>query len=205
MKGIVLLGPPGAGKGTQAVRLAGELGVPHVSTGEILRGAVAEGTALGRAAKAVMEAGGLVSDEIVLGIVEDRLRRPDCASGFVLDGFPRTVAQAASLDPLLMRLGAETCVVNIAVPQAELEARILLRRQELGRKDDSTAAFGRRLEVYRSESEPLLAWYGGRVISISGVGARSAIFARLLAAVSTAAAPTAPVAPVAVVGGVRCA
>jgi len=130
---LILLGPPGAGKGTQAVRLAQELGVPHVSTGAILRQAVAEKTPLGLQAKAVMDAGQLVSDEIMLGIIRERLGRPDCRKGYILDGYPRTLAQARALDTILASQashaeGAPLLVVNVDVEPEELVRRIAGRR-----------------------------------------------------------------------------
>lgn len=183
MNAIILLGPPGSGKGTQAVRLAESLGLPHISTGAILRQAVDEGTELGKAAREIMEAGGLVSDELVLGIVEERIGAPDCRRGFILDGYPRNEAQARALDEVLSRLGATGCIVNIAVPRAELSARIRGRRTTDGRQDDSEEAFRRRLEVYESESYPLLGHYGSRAVNIPGSGSRDEVFARLLSAV----------------------
>lgn len=182
MEAIVLLGPPGAGKGTQAVRLAASLGIPHISTGQILRRAVAEDTPLGRLAKEVMEAGGLVSDRVMLGIIEERLGESDCSRGFILDGYPRNRAQGEALDEVLGRLGARSRIVNLAVPREELEARIRGRRAAEGREDDNEQALLRRLEVHASESSPLLAHYGGRAESVSGVGSPDEIFERLSAA-----------------------
>lgn len=182
MHAIILLGPPGAGKGTQAARLAEALALPHISTGAILRRAVEEGTERGRAARAIMEAGGLVSDRIVLGVVEETLAAPECRSGFILDGYPRNESQAAALDGVLRRLGATGRIVNLAVPREELEARVRGRRKTAGREDDSEEAFRRRLDVYDSETRPLLDYYRQRVVAISGLGSRDQIFARLRAA-----------------------
>lgn len=189
---IILLGPPGAGKGTQAVRLAAALGAPHISTGEILRRAVAADTPLGRRAKEVMEAGRLVDDGIMLGIIEERLGEPDCAAGFILDGYPRNRAQGEALDGVLDRLGRAgrtlaRRILSLTVPRAELEARIRGRRGVEGREDDSEEALRRRLRVHAAESGPLLAWYGARAESVSGVGAPDEIFARLRAALSAPA------------------
>ena len=187
---IVLLGPPGAGKGTQAVRLAAALDAPHISTGEILRRAVAADTPLGRRAKEVMEAGRLVDDEIMLGIIEERLGEPDCAAGFILDGYPRNRAQGEALDEVLDRLGRSgraRRIVALTVPREELEARLRGRRAVEGREDDNEEALLRRLRVHAAESGPLLGYYGDRVESVSGVGAPDEIFARLRAALSAPA------------------
>ncbi len=188
MTAVVLLGPPGAGKGTQAARLSAALGLPHISTGAILREAVAEGTELGRAAREIMRRGRLVSDRIVLGIVEERVARPDCRAGFILDGYPRNRAQAEALDRVLDRLGAAPRLVNIAVPRAELEQRLLRRQQLEGREDDASDAARQRFAVHAAESRPMLAWYGGRVVEVSGVGSRADIFARLRSALDGAVA-----------------
>lgn len=196
MNAIILLGAPGSGKGTQAMRLAESLGLPHISTGAILRQAVADGTELGRTARDIMAAGRLVSDEIVLGIVEERISAPDCARGFILDGYPRNRAQARALAKVLSRLGATEWIANIAVPPEELAARVRGRRGTDGRQDDSEESFRRRLGVYESESLPLLDFYGDRVVNIAGLGSRDDVFGRLCAALpvglSFAAAPPAP-------------
>ncbi|MDE2711316.1 MAG: adenylate kinase [Acidobacteria bacterium] len=188
MNAIILLGAPGSGKGTQAERLAESLGLPHISTGAILRQAVADGTELGRAARDIMAAGRLVSDEIVLGIVEERVSAPDCRRGFILDGYPRNRAQARALGEVLSRLGATEWIANIAVPAAELAARVRGRRGTDGRQDDSEDAFRRRLEVYESESLPLLDYYGDRAVNVSGLGSRDEVFSRLCAALPFATA-----------------
>ena len=189
MNAIILLGAPGSGKGTQAERLAESLGLPHISTGAILRQAVADGTELGLAARGIMAAGRLVSDEIVLGIVEERISAPDCNHGFILDGYPRNQAQARALGEVLSRLGAVEWIANIAVPAEELAARVRGRRGTDGRQDDSEEAFRRRLEVYESESLPLLDYYGERAANISGLGSRDEVFRCLCAALPFATAP----------------
>ncbi len=188
MNAVILLGAPGSGKGTQAERLAESLGLPHISTGAILRQAVADGTELGVAARDIMAAGRLVSDEIVLGIVEERVSAPDCRRGFILDGYPRNRAQARALGEVLARLGATEWIANIAVPAEELAARVRGRRGTDGRQDDSEDAFRRRLEVYESESLPLLDYYGDRAVNIPGLGSRDEVFGRLCAALPFAAA-----------------
>ncbi len=180
MNAIILLGPPGAGKGTQAARLAEALSVPHISTGAILRKAVEEGTELGRAAREIMEAGGLVSDRIVTGIVEERLAAADCGRGFILDGYPRNESQATALDEVLERLGAIGRILNIAVSHQELMARVRERRQQDGREDDKEDAFRRRLDVYETETQPLLDYYQDRVMPVCGLGSREEIYDRVM-------------------------
>ncbi|MGI9520891.1 MAG: adenylate kinase [Hyphomicrobiaceae bacterium] len=175
---IILLGPPGAGKGTQAGRLVEERGLIQLSTGEMLRGAVAAGTPIGLKAKAVMEAGDLVSDDIVVGIVSDRIDQPDCARGFILDGFPRTVGQADALDRLLIAKGLELdAVIEILVDEDALLGRIEKRVADtlaVGgsvRKDDSPEAFKQRLVAYRELTAPLSEFYArsGRLKTVDGM------------------------------------
>ena len=163
---IILLGPPGAGKGTQSARIVERFGIPQLSTGDMLRAAVAAGTPVGLEAKAIMESGGLVPDAVVVGIVADRIEEPDARNGFILDGFPRTVEQAAALDRMLERknLALDT-VVELAVDEDALVGRIAKRAAETAargepvRKDDTPEVFKTRLEAYRALTAPLSAYY----------------------------------------------
>lgn len=186
---LVLLGPPGAGKGTQAQRLSEALGVPHISTGVILREAVAEGSELGMKAKEVMDAGHLVSDEIMLGIIQERLAQKDCERGFILDGFPRTIPQAKALDELLEARPDRPPVVvaNLELDEEELRRRIAGRRNEAGRSDDAEETVLSRFQVYQEKTRPLLDYYGERVAPIDGKGSVDEVFQRLEALVREAA------------------
>jgi len=179
---LLLLGPPGAGKGTQAERLVSRLGIPQVSTGDMLRAAVAAGTAIGERAKAVMERGELVPDEIVIGVAEERLARPDAQRGFVLDGFPRTAAQAEALDAILERMGTplERCVA-IVVDDDEIVQRLLRRARIEGRSDDNEATIRNRMRVYREQTEPLVAYYRERGLlrEVDGQGSVEAVAKRI--------------------------
>ncbi|MDI4657921.1 adenylate kinase [Xanthobacter autotrophicus] len=166
---LVLLGPPGAGKGTQAQRLVTRHGIVQLSTGDMLRAAVAAGTPVGLKAKAVMDAGGLVSDEIVIGIIAERLDAPDAKNGFILDGFPRTVAQAEALDHLLADKGMKLdAVIELVVDQEKLVNRILNRaaeahaKGEAVRKDDDPVVFKTRLEAYNRDTAVVAPYYKAR-------------------------------------------
>ncbi|MDT8902666.1 adenylate kinase [Anaeroselena agilis] len=184
---ILLMGPPGAGKGTQAALLVEKYSIPHISTGDMFRAAVKEGTPLGLEAKRYMDAGGLVPDSVTIGIVKERLAKPDCQAGFILDGFPRTLEQAAALDKTLTELGIRlTRVVNITVPDDELVRRMTGRRICKGcgatyhvafnppaaadkcdkcggeifqRADDKEETVAKRLEVYQAQTQPLIGYY----------------------------------------------
>ena len=179
---ILLLGAPGAGKGTQADRLRKTLALPHVSTGDMLREAVAAESEMGKKAKAVMEAGQLVSDDIVIEICEERLTQPDARAGFILDGFPRTLAQAEALDALLERLGTPLeCCLAIRVEAEELVQRLLKRAQIEGRTDDKEETIRERMTVYEVQTAPLLSYYRERGLlrEVEGLGSIEDISMRL--------------------------
>lgn len=183
---LLFLGPPGAGKGTQAAMLARALGVPHLSTGEMLRRSVAEGTALGMRAEGIMAAGDLVPDDLVVAMVEERLAEPDATCGFLLDGFPRNVAQAEALASALGE-GAIEMVLLLEVDEEELVSRLLGRAAELGRTDDNEETIRRRLEVYRAETAPLVAHYpqtGIEVAAVDGTGSIDEVFSRIVVALT---------------------
>ena len=209
---IVLLGAPGSGKGTQAQKLMVDQQIPQISTGDMLRAAVAEGTEFGRQAKAVMEAGQLVSDDIVLGIIKDRLAAPDVANGFILDGFPRTEKQAADLDLLLREIGQpldtavlmdvdfdvlmkrltgrRTCSVtgkllNIYFsPQSEIDECLQAGGELIQRADDNEETIGNRLDVYRTQTEPVIDFYRERkqLLTVDADGPIDDVYDRLCAA-----------------------
>jgi adenylate kinase len=208
---IVLLGAPGSGKGTQAQRLQAKYGVPQVSSGDLLRDSVARGTELGRKAKAVMDAGQLVSDDIVLGLIRDRLRKPDAARGFILDGFPRNIDQANSLNALLKELGQPVdAVLLLDVRRETLIQRLAGRRtcptcgtvynihsmpagantcsrdgaQLYQRPDDKEEVVAKRLEVYQNQTQPLIEHYSklGLLRVVAGEGALEEVFERMEAA-----------------------
>lgn len=179
---IILIGPPGAGKGTQCQRLIDHLRVPHLSTGEMLRAAIRAGTAEGKQAREYMEHGQLVPDPLVLGMVTRRLEAPDCRAGCLLDGFPRTLAQAEMLDDLLERRAMTVDgVIELAVPRDELIRRMLARKRD----DDDPEIFSKRIASFETQTAPLLEYYGrqGKLASIDGLGSAEEIFGRVKAAV----------------------
>ena len=209
---IIMLGPPGAGKGTQAKMLVEKLGIPQISTGDMLRAAVKEGTPMGLKAKEYMDGGKLVPDEVVIGIMKDRLGADDCAKGFILDGFPRTIPQAEALDKVLAEMGKKIeYVVNVAVPESELLDRLTGRRtcKKCGamyhvkfnppkqegvcdkcggelyqRDDDKEETILNRLKVYNDQTAPLIEYYErqGVLVNIDGSKEIKEIFAEICAA-----------------------
>lgn len=159
---LILMGPPGSGKGTQAERLVERFSIPQLSTGDMLRAAVSAGTELGNAAQKTMKEGGLVSDELVIGIISARIRQPDCAYGFILDGFPRTLGQAHALDNMLADACLKLdCVLNLDVPAEELFARIEARAaaSATARADDNAEILKTRIENYQTQTLPILEHY----------------------------------------------
>ncbi|MGW0183103.1 adenylate kinase [Nocardia sp. NPDC003345] len=176
---VVLLGPPGAGKGTQAVLLSEKLGVPHISTGDLFRANIGEQTPLGLEAKQYMDAGELVPSDVTNRMVRSRVGEPDASRGFVLDGYPRTVDQADALAKILDELGSELdAVLCFVVSEDTVVERMLAR----GRSDDNEDTIRTRLRVYRDETEPLLNYYDGLVVTVDGVGEVDEVNTRALEA-----------------------
>ncbi len=185
---LILLGPPGAGKGTQAQRLVEKHHIPQLSTGDMLRAAVAAKTPIGIKAKDVMDSGGLVSDEIVVGIIKDRIAEPDAKNGFILDGFPRTVAQAEALDTMLKAEGLKLdAVIELVVDQNALVHRIVKRAEEAKaagqpvRKDDDPEVFKTRLEAYNRDTAVVAPYYEkvGKLTKIDGMQAMDQVSAAI--------------------------
>lgn len=168
---LIFLGPPGAGKGTQAKKLSGFCKVPHISTGDILRAAVAQQTDLGKKAKHYMDTGELVPDELILDLIRERLTTEDALEGWILDGFPRNVDQATFLSELLLEIDQPfDCAVNLEVPDEVIISRLVQRGAQEGRSDDTEGTIKNRLEVYRQRTEPLIDFYRGRqqLFSVDG-------------------------------------
>jgi adenylate kinase len=191
---LILLGPPGAGKGTQAQRLVAKHGIVQLSTGDMLRAAVAAGTPVGQRAKAIMDRGDLVSDDVMIDIIADRIGWPDSANGFILDGFPRTIAQADALSDLLAKKGLKLdAVIEIAVDEAILRDRVAGRARETGgaRADDTLETLSKRLAVYRAQTAPVADYYRrkGMLKTVDGMGTMdqvSAVIENLLSAATEA-------------------
>lgn len=182
------MGPPGAGKGTQAKILIERFGISQISTGDILRAAIKAGTRLGEEAKKYMDAGELVPDSVVIGIVEERIKEPDCAKGFLLDGFPRTVLQAEALESMLAKMGRKIDhAVNLSVPDEEVIQRLLDRAVKEGRSDDTEPVIRNRIKTYNDQTRPLIDFYRNRGIlkEVDGLGELSVITERILAALKT--------------------
>ena len=187
---ILLLGPQGSGKGTQANRIAAEYGIPHIASGDMLRAAMAAGTPLGLKVKPIYDAGELVPDEIMVGLIRERLEEPDTNDGFALDGFPRTIRQAEALDATLREIGRElTVVFALQVPDGICVERLLGRATVEGRPDDTPEAIRKRLEIYHRETEPVIEHYRtqGILVTIHGEGTPNEVFAELQAALEQAA------------------
>lgn len=182
---MVIMGPPGAGKGTQAVEVAAQLGIPHISTGEIFRSHLSQGTPLGIAAGMYMDRGNYVPDRITNAMVRNRLAQPDTANGFLLDGYPRTLDQVAVLDEMLADVGLKLDnVVELTVDTEEVVKRLLKRAQDQGRADDTEEVIRRRMEVYREQTEPLTRVYAdqGILVEVDGMGTIDEVRDRVLAA-----------------------
>jgi len=179
---VVLLGPPGAGKGTQAEKLAENLEIPHLSTGELFRHNISTGTKLGLEAKRYLDAGDLVPSELTNELVDDRLNDPDVGEGFILDGYPRSVPQAQALHDMLERRGIQLdAVLEFRVPEDTLFERLKAR----GRADDTDDVIRNRMNVYRDETAPLLEYYNSELKTVDAVGTVDEVFARALQALGT--------------------
>jgi adenylate kinase len=183
---LIFLGPPGAGKGTQAKIFLDRSGIVQISTGDILREAVGKGTELGKQAKSFMDKGELVPDSVVIGIIEQRIQQDDCKKGFVLDGFPRTIEQAKALDGILAKLGIQMDhVINFEVPDEELVRRLLGRAAQEGRSDDNPESIRNRLQVFKDKTQPLISYYEEKKIlrHVNGLGTTGEIADKVKAVV----------------------
>lgn len=189
MTGVILIGPPGAGKGTQATVISEHFGIPHISTGEIFRRNVAEGTELGQEAQKYMSSGDYVPDTVTNAMVANRLAEADTAAGYLLDGYPRTLDQVTELDTILAGLGKTLdAVVEITANTDEVVARLLQRAKEQGRADDTEDVIRRRMQVYAEQTEPLVSVYRDRglLVQVDGMGTIDEVSARVIAALSNA-------------------
>jgi adenylate kinase len=187
---ILLLGPQGSGKGTQARRISAEYGIPHIATGDMLRAAIASGTPLGLVVKPILDRGQLVPDDLMIDLIRERLEDPDAGEGFVLDGFPRTMPQADALDSMLREIGRElTVVFALQVSDEICVERLLKRAREEQRPDDTPEAIRTRLELYHRETEPLIEHYRtlGVLIPIHADGTPNEVFAEIQAALEQVA------------------
>ena len=179
---VLLLGVQGSGKGTQAKRLASEYGLVHLSTGEMLRGAIAEGNELGRKVKPILESGELVPDDLMIELIRGRLQSAEAADGFILDGFPRTMAQADALDEMLSEIDRPLAVVlELQIPDEVAIERLRKRAAEEGRSDDTPEAIAKRIELYHRETKPLVAQYGlvGNLVGIHGDRPEDEVFSEI--------------------------
>jgi adenylate kinase len=190
---ILIFGPQGSGKGTQAARIASEYGIPHIATGDMFRAAIAAGTPLGKEVEPILASGALVSDELTIRLIRERLSEEDARDGFALDGFPRNTAQAEALDELLEELGRPLdLVLDLQVPDEVSMERLLGRAEEEGRTDDSPEVIAKRLEVFHRETEPLIGYYlpRGIVVGIHGDRSRDEVWAEIVEALERVATRT---------------
>jgi adenylate kinase len=186
---VLLLGVQGSGKGTQAKRIASEYGIPHVATGDMLRGAVAAGTPLGKEVEGYLSRGELVPDDTVIELIRERLSLPDAANGFVLDGFPRTMAQSDALDEMLADIGRPLSIVfELQVSDDVARERMAKRAREEGRADDTPEVIDRRIQLYHQETEPIVQHYRllGNLVGIHGTGTMDRVFAEIQVALEQA-------------------
>ena len=188
---VLILGPQGSGKGTQAARIASEYGLPHIATGDMFRSAIAAGTPLGKEVEPILTSGALVPDELTIRLIRDRLSEEDARKGFVLDGFPRNTAQAEALDDLLEELGRPLdLVLDVELPDDICSERLMRRAKEEGRTDDSPEVIAKRLEIFHRETAPLIGYYlpRGIVVGIHGDRPREEVWAEIVEALERVAA-----------------
>jgi adenylate kinase len=188
---VLLLGPQGSGKGTQAKRIEAEYGIPHIATGDMLRNAIAQETELGRKVKPILESGELVPDDLMIELIRERLEEPDTADGFILDGFPRTPTQADALDAMLSEIGRDLSIVFEFQLPDDIATERLLRRAELeGRTDDTPEVIARRLALYHQQTEPLVEHYRaqGNLVGIHGDRTVNEVFSEIQQALDQVAA-----------------